>query len=73
MDAGIYFPLFIVITNYDRSAHAVHYLPADLQHPEMFQERKPSGRRPDGWGDLNSRPLRPEANARFGVAPDLPL
>jgi Dam-replacing family len=41
MDAGIYFPLFIVVANPDRSAHAVYYLPADLQHPQMFQQRQP--------------------------------
>jgi type II restriction enzyme len=41
MDAGIYFPLFIVVVNHDLSAHAIYYLPADLQHPEMFQQRQP--------------------------------
>ena len=43
--AGIYFPLFIVVANLDRSAHAVYYLPADLQQPEMFQQRDLFGRR----------------------------
>jgi Dam-replacing family len=51
MNAGIYFPLFIVVANHDRSAHAVYYLPADLQHPQMFQERKPlrATARRAGW------------------------
>jgi type II restriction enzyme len=51
MEAGIYFPLFIVIVNLDRSAHAVYYLPADLQQPEMFQQRKPlrATARRAGW------------------------
>jgi hypothetical protein len=51
MEAGIYFPLFIVIVNLDRTAHAVYYLPADLQQPEMFQQRKPLGAtaRRAGW------------------------
>jgi len=51
MDAGIYFPLFIVVVNHDRSAHAVYYLPADLQYPQMFQERKPlrATARRAGW------------------------
>src|SRR5580704_17774936 len=39
MDAGIYFPLFIMVTNTDWSTHPIYYLPADLQHPEMFQQR----------------------------------
>jgi hypothetical protein len=41
MAAGIYFPLFIVVVKPDRSAHAIYYLPADLQRTEMFQKRKP--------------------------------
>jgi hypothetical protein len=41
MDAGIYFPLFIVVANPDRSTHAIYYLPADLQQPQMFQQRQP--------------------------------
>jgi type II restriction enzyme len=41
MDAGIYFPLFIVVANPDRSAHAIYYLPADLQQPKMLQQREP--------------------------------
>jgi Dam-replacing family len=51
MAAGIYFPLFIVVTNADRSDHAVYYLPADLQQPEMFQQRRPlrATARRAGW------------------------
>jgi hypothetical protein len=51
MQAGIYFPLFNVIANLDRTAHAVYYLPADLQQPEMFQQRKPlrATARRSGW------------------------
>jgi hypothetical protein len=51
MEAGIYFPLFIVVTNLDRSGHAVYYLPADLQQPEMFQQRQPlkATARRAGW------------------------
>jgi type II restriction enzyme len=57
MDAGIYFPLFIVVVNQDRSAHAVYYLPADLQHPQMFQERQPLGptARRAGWKGYHLR------------------
>jgi type II restriction enzyme len=50
-DAGIYFPLFIVVVNKDQSAHAVYYLPADLQQPQMFQQRQPLAptARQAGW------------------------
>ena len=43
--------LFIVVANADRSAHAVYYLPADLQQPEMFQQRRPlrATARRAGW------------------------
>ena len=62
MTAGIYFPLFIVVTNADRSAHAVYYLPADLQQPEMFQQRRPlrATARREGMGGLQTatRPAR---------------
>ena len=39
MDAGIYFPLFLVLVNAgatSRRRYSIHYLPADLQSPEMF-------------------------------------
>src|SRR5438309_6852453 len=35
MDAGIYFPLFLVLQN--ASLHAIYYLSADLQRPSLFQ------------------------------------
>lgn len=39
MDAGIYFPLFIVLVCEDK--YSIFYLSADLQSPEMFVARKP--------------------------------
>lgn len=39
MDAGIYFPLFLVLVN--EQSFAIYYLSADLQTPEMFIARKP--------------------------------
>ena len=39
MDAGIYFPLFVVLTN--GRNHSVFYLSSDLQTEEMFIKRKP--------------------------------
>lgn len=39
MDAGIYFPLFVVLV--DAKAYSVYYLPADLQHDDLFSVRKP--------------------------------
>jgi hypothetical protein len=64
MDAGIYFPLFIVVTNTDRSAHAIYYLPADLQHPEMFQQREPlrETARRAGWVGYRLRLDLPEGH-----------
>jgi len=41
MQAGIYFPLFLVLTNHRKSAYAIYYLSADLRRPEMFKSRKP--------------------------------
>ena len=52
MDAGIYFPLYLVLLNKtDLRNIAIYYLPADLQQPEMFKERKPlsSSARRAGW------------------------
>jgi type II restriction enzyme len=51
MEAGIYFPLFIVLVTKDRQRSAVYCLPADLQSPEMFQRRKPvsATARRAGW------------------------
>jgi hypothetical protein len=51
MEAGIYFPLFLVLTTKNQVQHAIYYLSADLQRPEMFKPRKPlseSARRA-GW------------------------
>ena len=39
MDAGIYFPLFVVLKN--GRTHSVFYLSSDLQTEEMFIKRKP--------------------------------
>tara|TARA_B100000214_G_C23592614_1_gene457012 strand:+ start:48 stop:491 length:444 start_codon:yes stop_codon:yes gene_type:complete len=39
MDAGIYFPLFVVLKN--KRKFSVFYLASDLQHEEMFIKRKP--------------------------------
>ena len=52
MDAGIYFPLFLVIVAGSESA--IYYLPSDLQSPDMFVSRKPlSGTaRRAGWQRL---------------------
>lgn len=49
MDAGIYFPLFIVLVN-DKDV-AIYYLPADLQNEEMFVKRKPFSQnaKRSGW------------------------
>ena len=52
MDAGIYFPLYLVlISKKQPQIFAIYYLAADLQTPEMFLARKPlspSARRA-GW------------------------
>jgi len=53
MDAGIFFPLFIVLMHTNKKA--VYYLPADLQVKEMFEKRKPlsqDAKRP-GWQGFN--------------------
>lgn len=51
MDAGIYFPLFVVLKNKLASEHAIYFLPADLQLPEIFVPRKPlsSNAKRAGW------------------------
>jgi type II restriction enzyme len=41
MDAGIYFPLFLVLATRNLANYAIYYLAADLQQPEMFLQRKP--------------------------------
>jgi type II restriction enzyme len=64
MDAGIYFPLFIVVASPDRSAHAVYYLPADLQQPQMFEQRRPlrATARRAGWVGYRLRLDLPEGH-----------
>jgi hypothetical protein len=49
MQAGIYFPLFLVLRS--PAVAAVYYLSADLQTPEMFKERAPlsATARRAGW------------------------
>ena len=44
-------PLFLVLVRPDRSEHAIYYLSADLQRPEMFKPRKPLSEtaRRAGW------------------------
>lgn len=51
MDAGIYFPLYVVALSSDLKSHAIYYLSADLQEAEVFQARKPLGpeARRAGW------------------------
>lgn len=41
MDAGIYFPLFLVLVAPRLGRFSIHYLSADLQAPELFHERPP--------------------------------
>src|SRR5215510_5572122 len=43
MEAGIYFPLFIVAADRPSKRSAIHYLPADLQSPDLFRPRAPLG------------------------------
>jgi type II restriction enzyme len=40
MDAGIYFPLFLVLVG-QRNRPTIYYLSADVQSPGMFQPRRP--------------------------------
>jgi type II restriction enzyme len=41
MQAGIYFPLFLVLVNKEKPKdHAIYYLSADLQTPDLFKPRK---------------------------------
>ncbi|WP_081440966.1 DpnI domain-containing protein [Ancylobacter novellus] len=51
MDAGIYFPLFLVLASKNLMQHAIYYLSADLQAPELFKPRKPlsATARRAGW------------------------
>ena len=49
MDAGIYFPLYLVL-KFDKK-YSVYYLASDLQEEEMFVKRKPlsDNARRAGW------------------------
>jgi type II restriction enzyme len=49
MDAGIYFPLFLLLVCGRKST--IYYLSADVQKPEMFKPRKPlsANARRAGW------------------------
>jgi type II restriction enzyme len=51
MEAGIYFPLFLVLVARERGRFSIHYLSADLQTPALFLERKPLSEtaRRAGW------------------------
>jgi type II restriction enzyme len=51
MDSGIYFPLFVVLSEKSHESWQIYYLSADLQPPEMFVPRKPlsENARRAGW------------------------
>ena len=51
MNAGIFFPLFVVVTTKISKEGSIFFLPADLQIPEMFKTRKPlsSTAKRAGW------------------------
>jgi hypothetical protein len=51
MEAGIFIPLFLVLTNGNPGNFAIYYLPGDLQLPEMFRARTPlsANARRAGW------------------------
>ena len=51
MTAGIYFPLFLVLTTADMASYAIYYLSADVQRREMFKPRNPlsADARRAGW------------------------
>ena len=53
MDAGIYYPLFIVLKNERKSS--IYYIPADYQDPEIFKKRPPlkSTAKRAGWQGFN--------------------
>jgi len=57
MEAGIYFPLYIVALSKDGKSHAIYYLSADLQESDIFEARKPLGpnARRAGWQGFNYR------------------
>lgn len=41
MAAGIYTPIFLVLSEASKQQWEIYYLPADLQIPEMFLPREP--------------------------------
>ncbi len=41
LDAGLYFPLFLVLKQPDGRRRSIWYLSADLQERSMFEKRKP--------------------------------
>jgi hypothetical protein len=51
MEAGIYFPLFLILATPEKTAYSIFYLSADLQRPDMFTPRKPlsASARRAGW------------------------
>lgn len=55
MDAGIYFPLFLVLVTPKQDRFSIHYLSADLQYEGLFQPREPLGvnARRAGWQGFN--------------------
>jgi type II restriction enzyme len=57
MDAGIYFPLFLVLVTPARDRFSIHYLSADLQSQDLFEERKPLSvnAKRAGWQGFNYR------------------
>lgn len=58
MDAGICFPLFLVLVAPDQKRYSIFYLSADLQRPEMFEARQPlsSNARRAGLARLSVQP-----------------
>lgn len=57
MDAAIYFPLYIVAFPKQGKASAIYYLSADLQEPDIFEERPPlsATAKRAGWIGFNYR------------------
>ena len=55
MEAGIYFPLFLVLVTPARDFFSIHYLPADFQDEAMFLPREPLGvnAKRAGWRGFN--------------------
>lgn len=55
MDAGIYFPLFLVLVTPKQDLFSIHYWSADLQDESMFLPREPLSvnARRAGWRGFN--------------------